>query len=102
MSAPTVATEGNPDMTPQPNSVEYDPGCVKSRALADGDDGAEKFFAAIVPRGAGFSLRIRKCKLEELCSPHFTHARLFTRPGPVADLGEACVCASPIALGKII
>jgi hypothetical protein len=62
-----------------------DPGCVKSRTLANG---AEKFFSAIVPRGAAFFLRIRKCRLEELCSPYFTNARLFTRPGPKADISE--------------
>ena len=52
--------------------------CVKSRTLADD---AESFSQLSSGAGAACSSCIRKCSLEERCSPHFASARLFTQPG---------------------
>jgi hypothetical protein len=53
-----------------------DGGCVKTRALAAG---AECFSQpSFRTEGARLSW-IQKCNLEELCSPHFARARLFTQ-----------------------
>src|SRR4030088_3199167 len=78
-----MGREARPDTGPISPQNPFDPGCVKTRTLADD---AECYSQLSLRARAACSSCARKCNLEELCSLHFAHARLFAQPGSKASV----------------